>query len=1102
MSELDPTKLDKLKVAELQDELRSRGLDTKGKKAVLISRLKKALKGGDHNASSQSIDTSMDGDADTSQSLDESSQEAGESQQSSQEEEPQEPAPVETVKPVPEEVPEDDKPVVEEVAPSLSETEEPDAEPEADQVPADESESANDQPEDDVAPFEEPVQEVKEEDSPEEVKEEPKEEENSKPVEMPVTEQEDQEESKPEDDQMDTDQAVKHEADEGWEANQEEKMEPDQTETKHEPEEKVNENGVKMEEEEEEKPDHDNDRGEKRQRSRSKSRSKSRSRSRSPRERRGRRRSRSKSHEREKSNDRSSEKSSEKSKTQDKKKFRPRSPIEPEDDTWKEWTHVSLDKYNSDLFLKISKNGLCGKPATDGGFAMIWAGARASYGVKGGKVAYQVKLTENLEVEHLEADEANPHVLRVGWSTDDNNMLLGEEELSYGYGGTGKASTNLNFVDYGEQFTVGDVITAYLNLESDPCVISYEKNGTDLGTCFEVEKTKLGDKAMFPHVLTKNTAYECNFGAMEEPYFPIKEDYVLMDKVAVEERVKGTGQPENKIDCEIIMMVGLPASGKTTWVEKYNADNPNAKFNILGTNFIIDKMKVMGLPRKRNYAGRWDVLIDKSTKCLNRMLEIASKRKRNYIVDQTNVYASARRRKMQPFEGFSRRAVVVVPTDEDYKTRLESQQKVEGKEVPEKAIYEMKANFTVPDVGMLFDEVEFPELQKEEAEKLVEKYREEGQKNLPLAEPPAKRFKEENGGKRDRDRGSRWSDNTDRHSSTGSGGSRDGGGGRDSRGGKSWGGGGRDSRGGGGGGRWGGPDGGRDGGRWGGGGGGRWDGGQGGGRWGEGGGQGGGRWGEGGGQGGGRWGGGGGGGRGRWNDEPRGGGGGRWGGDREENKKPTEKSGGRNDRGDERSRSGDRWGGGGGGRDRGGGGGYGGSRDGGKSSWGGGRGGYGGGGGGSYGGSSSGGGGGYNKPAGGGGYSQSTPQSYQSSGGYGNQGWNQGAGATQQWGQTAATPGQQAWGQQATNQAWANYAQWPGYGQQTGQQTAATGTGSTAATAGTTGSTGTQQAYNAAAWAAYNQSQWPNWNQYAQWYGQQAAGTGQGTGSGTGSGTQ
>ena len=42
----------------------------------------------------------------------------------------------------------------------------------------------------------------------------------------------------------------------------------------------------------------------------------------------------------------------------------------------------------------------------------------------------------------------------------------------------------------------------------------------------------------------------------------------------------------------------------------------------------------MGLPRKRNYAGRWDVLIDLATKCLNKMLELAASRKRNYIIDQ------------------------------------------------------------------------------------------------------------------------------------------------------------------------------------------------------------------------------------------------------------------------------------------------------------------------------------------------------------------------------------------------------------------------------------------------------------------------------------
>ncbi|KAG7162744.1 Heterogeneous nuclear ribonucleoprotein U-like protein 1-like 2 [Homarus americanus] len=42
----------------------------------------------------------------------------------------------------------------------------------------------------------------------------------------------------------------------------------------------------------------------------------------------------------------------------------------------------------------------------------------------------------------------------------------------------------------------------------------------------------------------------------------------------------------------VIMMVGLPAASKTTWVEKYCKESVEKKYNVLGTNTLIDKMKV------------------------------------------------------------------------------------------------------------------------------------------------------------------------------------------------------------------------------------------------------------------------------------------------------------------------------------------------------------------------------------------------------------------------------------------------------------------------------------------------------------------------------
>uniref|UniRef100_A0A674BX06 Heterogeneous nuclear ribonucleoprotein U-like protein 1 n=1 Tax=Salmo trutta TaxID=8032 RepID=A0A674BX06_SALTR len=425
----------------------------------------------------------------------------------------------------------------------------------------------------------------------------------------------------------------------------------------------------------------------------------------------------------------------------------PQPPAEEEEEDFDD-TLVAIDTYNCDLHFKVSRDRYSGYPLTIEGFAYLWSGARASYGVNKGRVCFEMKINEEISVKHLPSSEPDPHVVRIGWSLDTCNTQLGEEPFSYGYGGTGKKSSKCKFEDYGEKFGENDVLGCYIDFDSGEEVeMAFSKNGKWLDVAFRVSREELAERPLFPHVLVKNCAIEFNFGQKEEPFFPLPEGYTFIQDVPLENRMRGTVGPAIKADCELLMMVGLPASGKTTWALKHAEEHPAKNYNILGTNAIMEKMKVMGLRRQKNYSGRWDVLIQQATQCLNRLIQIAARKKRNYILDQTNVYGSAQRRKMRPFEGFQRKAIVICPTDEDLKERTLKRTDEEGKDVPDHAVFEMKANFVLPEAGEFLDNVTFIELQREQADTLVKQYNEEGRKAGP---PPDKRFDNRQGGFRGR----------------------------------------------------------------------------------------------------------------------------------------------------------------------------------------------------------------------------------------------------------------------------------------------------------------------------------------------------------------
>ncbi|KAL0328825.1 UNVERIFIED_CONTAM: Heterogeneous nuclear ribonucleoprotein U-like protein 1 [Sesamum calycinum] len=336
---------------------------------------------------------------------------------------------------------------------------------------------------------------------------------------------------------------------------------------------------------------------------------------------------------------------------------------------------VLLNPADCDIDFNVGRDGLQGSALYEEGFAYCWSGARANIGVTRGKYCFGCKIVsaQPVVMEDTPVDQQHAH----------------------------------GFYWFLQKWQMG--VAKY-----------FDAGPSSLGVVGSPIKNLQWESALFPHVLLKNVAVQLQF-SIDDGLIP--EDGYKPWATAIFDGNTVLGPTfANENDCEVLMMVGLPASGKTTWAEKWVKEHPEKRYVLLGTNLALEQMKVPGLLRKHNYGERFDRLMDRATKIFNVLLSRASKVPRNFIIDQTNVYKSARKRKLKPFANYIKIAVVAFPTAEELKLRADKRFKEMGKEVPAEAVNQMLANYTLPmskdmpRTDEYFDQVWFVELNGAESQ--------------------------------------------------------------------------------------------------------------------------------------------------------------------------------------------------------------------------------------------------------------------------------------------------------------------------------------------------------------------------------------------------
>ena len=149
---------------------------------------------------------------------------------------------------------------------------------------------------------------------------------------------------------------------------------------------------------------------------------------------------------------------------------------------------------------------------------------------------------------------------------------------------------------------------------------------------------------------------------------------------------------------KLYMLIGVPASGKSTWREQFFETN---RAMIIGTD---DTLEDIAATQNKTYNDVFKDNIKFANKLMDIHMRVALESDMDIVWDQTNLTVKSRKGKLDKVpEHYEKIAVVfLTPEDEEWQRRLDRP----GKSIPQNILMGMRDSMQFPDPEEGFDRIQ------------------------------------------------------------------------------------------------------------------------------------------------------------------------------------------------------------------------------------------------------------------------------------------------------------------------------------------------------------------------------------------------------------